>query len=178
TGQITTISAVLAGTNGFIKNGAGALQLTGANTFTGQVTLNSPLNGTGSDLYLGNNNALGASTNTLYIDPGANLTRVRLNAGVVIPNPITIHTARAPLQNGVLQTNGNVSATLTGPITIDGPVGSGGDFSGPNDATLTNFLTITGPITISSQYPAANLTNANNNGVVTRTGNIILPGGG
>src|SRR3954452_13728763 len=28
-GQITTISAVLAGTNGFIKNGPGALQLTG-----------------------------------------------------------------------------------------------------------------------------------------------------
>jgi autotransporter-associated beta strand protein len=181
-GQIATISATLAGANGFTKTGPGALQLTGTNTFTGQVTLNSTTSGTGADLYLGSNNALGAATNVLFVDPvgnaTGNITRVRLNAGVTISNPITLHTVRAPQQNGELQTNGIVNATLNGPITIDGPVGSGGDFSGPSDGSFANFLTINGPITLSNLYPAANLANANNNGVIIRAGNIILAGGG
>ena len=192
TGQLTTISAVIAGTNGFIKTGSGALQLTGSNTFTGQVTFNStytqnPNPGTSniSDLILGNNNALGAASNTLFVDPGSSaLERVRLSDGVVISNPITIHTVRAPLANGVLGTtgivngNGTVNATLAGPITIDGVVSSGGDFSGPNDTSLTSFLTVSGPITLSALYPVANMINANNNGVTIRTGNVILSGGG
>ena len=115
----------------------------------------------------------------LFVDPGSsNITRVRLNAGVVIANPITLHTVRAPLQNGEIQTNGIVNATINGAITIDGPVSSGGDFSGPSDGGLTNFLTVNGPISLSAQYPAANLVNANNNGVIIRAGNIILGGGG
>src|SRR3954452_20754148 len=36
TGQLTTINAVLAGTNGFVKTGQGRLQLSAANTFSGQ----------------------------------------------------------------------------------------------------------------------------------------------
>src|SRR5207249_631196 len=37
---------------------------------------------------------------------------------------------------------------------------------------------ISGPITISALYPSGNLTNVNNNGVIVRTGNVILSGGG
>jgi fibronectin-binding autotransporter adhesin len=179
--QITTISDILGGVNGFVKTGTGSLTLSGANTFTGQITVNSTTSATGSDLYLSNNSALGVSTNTLYVDPGSsNITRVRLNSGVTIANPITLHTVRGPQQNGELQTNGNVSATLSGPITIDGLTTSGGDFSGPNDATLTNFLNISGSITLSSAYNSvpSNLTNVSNNGVTIRAGNVILAGGG
>src|SRR4051812_34405691 len=181
-GMTTTISATLAGSNGFIKNGPGALQLTGSNTFTGQVTYNSGTtgtagNGAGPDLILGSNAALGAATNLLYIDPGSNTARVRLNAGVNIPNPIRIVTSRGVLSNGILQANGTVNATFSGAITIDSPVNSGGIISGPNDTTLANFLTFAGPITISNLYPVASQTNTNNGGVTIRTGNIIMAGG-
>src|SRR5581483_3015438 len=118
-------------------------------------------------------------TNTLFIDPGGNNTRLRLNDGVNVPNPIVLNTVRAPIANGMIQTNGNVNATLSGPITINAAVASGGMFSGPNDtSTNPTFLTIAGPITISNLYPAANMVNGNNDGVVIRTGNLILSGGG
>jgi autotransporter-associated beta strand protein len=41
--QMVTISAVLAGTNGFIKTGNGALTLSGSNPITGNVTINQGL---------------------------------------------------------------------------------------------------------------------------------------
>ena len=71
----TTISATIAGTNGFIKAGGGALVLSGNNTLSGQVVINSTSANAGADLYLANNTALG--TATLFIDPGsANNARV------------------------------------------------------------------------------------------------------
>src|SRR5207302_6361970 len=103
--------------------------------------------------------------------------------GITIPNPITLHNVRSPLGTGVLGTNGTVSGTFSGPITIDSMVASGGVFSGPNETTPTHFLTISNTITLSSQYTnnAAHpewMTNANNNGVTIRTGNLIFSGGG
>jgi autotransporter-associated beta strand protein len=177
TNQLTTISAVIAGTNGLSKTGNGRLQLSGSNTFTGQVTLGNANNG---DIVVNNNSALGNVNNLVYIDPSSStVARLQLNAGITVSNPIEIHTARGPLSNGILQTNGNVaSATFAGAITIDSPANNGGDLSGPNDTTLTNFLTFSGPITISNLYPAASQTNTNNGGVTIRTGNLIFSGGG
>ena len=54
-GQNVTITSVIAGTNGFIKNGPGALTLSGSNTYSGVTTLNSGTSGLGADLYLANN---------------------------------------------------------------------------------------------------------------------------
>jgi autotransporter-associated beta strand protein len=197
TGQVTQISTVLAGTNGFFKTGSGALQLNAANTFTGQITLSStytvttaPATSTtpDADLILNNNAALGNSSNLLFIDPTASgvagVARVRAAAGTVIPNPIEIRSPRAPLGNGVLQPFGAVSATYSGPITIDSMVGSGGVFSGPNDTSLANFLTISGAVTLSTwngSFGYVNnpshpewMNNANNNGVTIRTGNVLF----
>jgi fibronectin-binding autotransporter adhesin len=176
TGQLTTVSAVLAGSNGFVKTGLGRLQLSASNSITGQVTFAQ------GDLVVNNNNALGSSSNTIFIDPGSsNTTRLQLNAGMTVSNNITINTSRAPAQNGVLQSNGNVAgATFNGTITINAPETSGGQISGPNDATATNFLTFNGPINLSSTYTSnpANLTDIQTNGLQIRAGNVILAGGG
>ena len=172
TNQLTTINPVLGGTNGFVKSGPGRVVLTAANTVTGQVTF------TQGDILVSNNSAFGSASNLIYIDPGSsNNDRIQLNAGVVVPNNITIHTARAPAVNGILQSNGNVAgAGFSGAITIDAAPASGGHISGPNDATGTNFLTFSGPITAgtggmlsvagehlaTSSSPAAGITSESN----------------
>src|SRR5436309_1828917 len=65
TNQLSTISAVLAGTNGFNKTGPGRVQLSGANTFTGTVTF------TQGDIVVNNSGAFGSAGNAIYIDPGS-----------------------------------------------------------------------------------------------------------
>ncbi|MBC7782583.1 MAG: autotransporter-associated beta strand repeat-containing protein [Burkholderiales bacterium] len=186
-GRNNVISAVIAGTNGFIKTGNGALTLSGNNTYSGVTRLNStstsPVSG---DLYLGSDNALG--TSTLYIDPGSTaLARTLLNSGVTIANNITINTARSVAgANGAVMTNGNVSATINGSITINNKATSGGLICGPFVVTEsllvlpTNFLTINGAINLAASYTnvAGNMTNTAGNGVVIRSGNVKLSGGG
>jgi len=58
--QTATISAAVAGTQGFALSGGGTLALTGANTFKGGVTINS-----GATLVAGTTSALGNQTTTL-----------------------------------------------------------------------------------------------------------------
>ena len=62
-----TISAVVAGTQGLTKSGAGTLLLSGNDTFTGTVSINS------GTLALGNSNALGSTANAVGVSPGATL---------------------------------------------------------------------------------------------------------
>lgn len=100
-----TISGVLAGSSGLTKTGAGALALSGANTFTGNVvvaagTLSIPNGSSGTDAALGNAandvtvNGTLATTSTLYLGSG-----------------------RTVGGSGTLQTNAGGSVILDGPVS-------------------------------------------------------------
>ena len=160
------------------------MQLGSANPgLSGQVTLNST-SGTGGQftLELQNNNALGGAT--LFSDPGgSNNERIMLDSGVNIANNITINTQRTLSGgNGTLTTNGDVSATFSGTITINGPVASGGHIAGPQEAaynsTTGQFLSFTGPINATFPSTAKNAANPNDNAVQIRAGNVRFSGGG
>lgn len=107
--QTATIGAVLAGTNGLNKAGAGTLRLNGANT-----TLSSNINVNAGILQVGNNNALGAATpngstvrsNLVVIASGATLEVI----GTIQHNlkPVTVSGA------GVGGTQGAIYANVFG----------------------------------------------------------------
>ncbi len=67
-----TIDSVLAGTNGLIKAGNGALVLNGANSFTGNININA------GSLYATADSALGAASNNIFTAAASN---VRLSIG-------------------------------------------------------------------------------------------------
>ena len=182
--QTATLSGVLAGTNGFLATGGNStLQLSGANTgLSGVVTIHSS-SGTGSQftLRLSNSQALGSAT--VFSDPGgSNNAHIVLDSGVNIPNNITINTERTLSGgNGTLTTNGDVSATFSGTITINGPDVSGGDFNGPSEGAFNatgQYLTFTGPINLTLPSTAQGLAGGAGNSVVQRGGNVRYSGGG
>lgn len=76
TNAITTISASISGTEGFVKLGAGTLTLSGSNTFQGQVSINQ------GTLVLGGDSAVG-SANRISVAAGSSLV---VNRG--FPKPI------------------------------------------------------------------------------------------
>jgi fibronectin-binding autotransporter adhesin len=175
--QTTTISAVLGGTNGVDLTGGNAtLVLSGVNTYSGVTTLNST-SGTGNQftIQLGNNSALG--TSTLNINPGAsNNARVELNSNVNLPNNITITSQRTLSGgNGTLMTNGDVNATFSGTITINGPDVSGGHFVGAQETTFNpagNYLTFSGPIISTLSSTGKDKAGGAGNALVARAGNL------
>ncbi|AJA09114.1 outer membrane autotransporter [Sphingopyxis fribergensis] len=68
----TTINSVLAGSNGLIKAGGGALVLSGANSFAGDININA------GSLYATADSALGAAGNNIFTAAASN---VRLSIG-------------------------------------------------------------------------------------------------
>jgi len=123
----STISAVLAGSAGLTKSGAGALYLTGANTFSGGITLS------GGTLQASNDAALGAIGNaitttadaTLTIDSGSTNRTVTIGAGTTL----TLNGAGAG--SALLTGSGNLNAffgttlsndnnDFTGTVTLSG----------------------------------------------------------
>ena len=182
----TTIVPVLNGTNGVILTGGNAatLALSGANTYTGTTRINSTT-GTATQftLLLQNNSALG--TGNVIFDPlagGTNQAQISLDSGVTISNNITLNTVRSLSGgNGALRTNGDVNATFTGTITINGNDAQGGDFVGAQEAAYTptgNFLTFTGPINLTLPSTVKSAAGGAGNALVARAGNVRLAGGG
>jgi autotransporter-associated beta strand protein len=78
------VDAVITGSGGFIKTGAGEMELDGANTYTGSTTVNN------GNLIIGNDGALGStSPGTVVNDPG----RITLTGGItVLSEPLTLNT--------------------------------------------------------------------------------------
>src|SRR3954469_2967898 len=187
--QTTTISAILAGTSGVTLTGginspatSATLVLSGANTYSGQTTLNSVTPSTQQfTVLLQNNTALG--TGNIFFDPGsANGLRLTLDSGISISNPITLNTVRAVAGNAALRVNGNVTGTFSGPITVNstGFATSGGHFGGAAEPAFNptgNFLNITNTISSNLGLTAKNVT-TNAGRLQVRSGQVRLSGGG
>ncbi len=112
TSKIASISAVLDGTAGFTKAGAGTLALSAANTLSGPVSL------TGS-LQLRNVNAL-ANATSLALANGATLT-LRADAGSTFPLPtITVPAgSTTTLDVNHLGSGTGLTHTLGGTFSVD-----------------------------------------------------------
>ncbi|WP_367871808.1 beta strand repeat-containing protein [Luteolibacter sp. Populi] len=117
--QTATVGVPLAGVQGFIKSGAGALVLSGANTFTG------PLSVTGGILRAGNGDALGA--------PGTDNETIASSGGTFDVNGTALNVteivrisgsgvggAGALVNNGAAQQNALNRVVLTGNATAGG----------------------------------------------------------
>ncbi len=171
-----TISAVLAGTNGVnLTGGNSTLVLSGTNTYSG-TTLITSSSGTGNNftVQVASNSAFGTSTININ-SGGSNNARIVLNSGVNVSNNITITTQRTTAGgNGTLTTNGDVPATFSGTITINGPDVSGGHFNGPSETAAFNpagnYLTFSGPIISNLASQAKSVSGGN--ALVARGGNL------
>jgi autotransporter-associated beta strand protein len=152
----TTISGAIAlGSGGVAKGGTGTLTLSGANTYTGNTSLNvGVLNMTGS---LTGNGTPTAGSNLLYgVDPGNSVLNISGN----ITNYFRFQGATNALANAAyIQTGGTVNFTSTQTVNPNHAVASngygymeitggtmraGGRFAPSNGATTTGVMYIGG----------------------------------
>src|SRR3546814_8507908 len=82
----STIASALAGTSGLTMSGIGQLFLTGTNTFSGGITLNSGALRVSNDAALGNlsNNILTTGNASFRIDAGSSSRTVTIGAGTTL----------------------------------------------------------------------------------------------
>lgn len=152
-----SISGVIAGTRGLIKAGAGTLNLTGANTYTGGTTLNqgtltigaggTPGAVTGA-LSVNNTNTGAGNDARLNLATGANITVGSLSGTISSPSS-GVNTATINTQSGRSFT---VNQTVAG--TFAGSIAGSGDFvlgaSSTNALTFSGVNTYTGSTTLSA----------------------------
>jgi len=126
-GKTATISAIIEGTAGLTKSGAGTLTLSGVNTYSGTTSISTGI------LAITSNNALGATG-------GGNGTTVSNNAalwlnatGLTVAEPLTIRGDGSNF-TGALYNNSGTN-TYSGLITVD-PAGSA-RIGSNNNTTLT-----------------------------------------
>jgi autotransporter-associated beta strand protein len=124
------VDAVISGPGSITKTGAGALELDGANTYTGSTTINN------GELVIGNNAALGsASPGTTVNDPGC----ILITGGIAVAaEPLTLNTTASnpPALFGAGSSNfwgGNVFLNQTSHIGVDtnSVLNLGGAITGP-----------------------------------------------
>jgi autotransporter-associated beta strand protein len=144
TGKTATISAIIEGSYGFTKTGAGTLILSGANTFSGGVTI---LSGT-------------VDSKTATTTLGTGTLAIGGTGGV---NPI--------FQTGVNNSNAvQVNANTTGTSTIAAN-GNGSGFTMSGGVTLNGNLTFQ---TFNNLISGTTKATANLTGGVTGTGDLLL----
>lgn len=159
--SISGVIGELGGTSGWggvrtlTKSGGGTLDLTGANTFTGGVTLQS------GPLRVGNNSALGTGTLTIQggtLASSSSVARSLANPIVVAGNFILgqAGTATGPVtlsgpMNLVAATR-MITVSNAGPNVISGAISGGASLTkaGPGALTLSGANTYTGPTVVSN----------------------------
>jgi autotransporter-associated beta strand protein len=138
--NFTTITAPIVGTQGFVKNGPGAIRLNGDNS-----ALSGPISVVEGTLRIGgttNANALGSSSNTVTVSDGAQLY---VNTVATFANNISIS------GYGVLEPDGATrlgalrfdqnGAELSGTITLTGDSGISARGAGAAGATVSGQIT-------------------------------------
>lgn len=178
-----TLSGTVSGAGAITKTGTGALVLTGANTFSGGVTLS-----TGT-IRVGNNAALGTGTATLGQSTAltANSTASR-----TLANPLSLSgsfTLGDATTSGVLNftgagtLTGNAQITNASYVSMSGAIGDGGNArpltkAGAGTLVLSGNNSFTGGTTISggSLELGANERLANSGNVTLTSGTLDLGG--
>jgi autotransporter-associated beta strand protein len=116
-GDIATISAPIAGTNGLTKNGAGTLVLSGNNVFTGNLKINAGVLQASADSNLGDPTAglvLGGGTLAVTGSLALSSTRALSGTGILdIPTGATL-TVPGTVNAGVLTLSKSGTLALTG----------------------------------------------------------------
>ena len=139
----------LTGAGTLTKTGSGDLQISGSNSFTGNVNVGV----NGGFLELQNPNALGGSSGgTITVNNGAEVA-----AGLTVPNALTL----------------NTGATLSGESTGAGNFGGAINAAGNFNVGLRNFFSATTPsgLTISGPLSGAGNMTLAGTGALTLTGN-------
>ena len=134
----TTISAVLTGTNGFAKDGAGTLTLTGTNTFTGGITLDAGI----LAISVGNNLGAAPGASTTQVTFAGNSTFQLGNNNLVANRAIVINSG----VTGTFDTGTNTGSGVQGVISGAGALAK----VGAGTLTLAGTNTYTGGTTISA----------------------------
>lgn len=156
------------GATSVIKSGAGLLKLLATNSYTGGTWLNEGV------IQAESSGAFGSGA--IIADSGTNIARIILANGVTITNSVAALAVNPGSGAGFLSCGDTSSATLSGPIQLNGPALSGGHFAGPTRGGIsgpgegeggTNVLHVIGPITAPSS-----------NAVIVRLGNVRFSGAG
>ncbi|WP_165357412.1 autotransporter-associated beta strand repeat-containing protein, partial [Sphingosinicella sp. CPCC 101087] len=133
----STISSVIAGTQGLTKAGAGTLSLTGVSTFTGGIVVN------GGEISVDSDASLGAASNT-----------VTLNADTVLTAIGALSTSREVDLNGDARiSGGGVGSALftgTGTLSIFRSVTMSNDANTYTGTTITNGFGTAGTVRFTS----------------------------
>ena len=164
------VSAVIqtAAAGGVVKAGPGVLVLSGANTFTGSVSINQGILSVGTVAASGTNSNLGAGS-VINLGDGSNL-------GTLLYTGATTSTNR----NITLGTGGGAVSVSTAAnvLTLSGVLSGGGNFSkiGDGSLTLAGSNTITGSTAILDGTLTLDYT-TNNNDKVYAGGTLTLGGG-
>ena len=142
--QTATLNAILAGTQGLAKNGAGILLVTGANSYTGATTVNA---GSiySSQFWRSNPNGVGALT--------------KVGTGTLTLSGLNHYNGATTVSQGALQVPGSLAgsavtvaagSSLGGTGTIGGPVTVAGTLAPGTAAigtlTISNTLTAAGTV--------------------------------
>lgn len=142
----------IASGGGLTKSGAGTLNLTVANHYTGPTTISAGV------LQASHANALG--TGLIRI----NGTRLLVGVGLNLANPITIGVNTGVAGTGLIEpVNAAGTATISGPLTITNNAFAGGHFASRAGSTLHVASVITAPDSVT---------------LTSRVGNVMFSGGG
>ena len=149
-----TLSAVVAGSSGLVKNGTGLLALEGANTFTGTVTVNA------GTLQIASDAALGDAANGITLNGGT--LRAKTGGSIVVGAGRTLTGSGTLDGNAGLEFDGVVDAgALT--ITSSGPV----KFAGSSAAFTSVNLQSGSHLTVSAVLASTGRTTFSGDGTVT-----------
>jgi autotransporter-associated beta strand protein len=154
-----TISAPIAGSTGLSKLGAGTLNLSGANSFSGDVTVS------GGTLVIANDTALGSSTNGITLNSGTFKTTASMSIGA----------------SRTLSGSGNIDAASGTTLNFTGPVSAGAlGIVGAGTVTMSNASIALASAAVSAGA-TLNLTGSVTSSTSARTtfsgdGTVILAG--
>jgi autotransporter-associated beta strand protein len=141
----TAISAVLAGTSGLTKSGAGKLVLSAANTYTGGTTIN------GGILAVQNSNGIGAGAVTIPFG-----TRLQISNGITVGSAVTYNIAGHSGSASSAAADAAIE-NLSGSNTLSG----GLNFSATG-GSFVNLLSTAGSLVLGGDLTAVNVTGTRN----------------
>jgi len=200
--QTATIGAVIGGTNGFVKAGAGTLALTGADTYTGPTVINggtlivgpggSLTAGQGASLTVNNGATLQFSGNSDSDNIGGDFMPITVNSGGVLAVTVANSMGYDYLDNyaNILLNNATFALSADqyiGTITLNGGTVNGTGamqfwYAVPTAITVTSNATISAPVNLNNDFlaaisvaPGQTLTVS---GAVQSDGSILVTGAG